>query len=163
MVRYLIFFPSANFAIRWLISLMIGITNMLSLRGKIPINTIVALGAFRRQTSRIALIPRVMSLILGSSLPCVELFPTLLAPASRTMILGLTLSNSPLLRRHSMFWVLSPPQPKLAAFQPKKFSCQFSRKYLNCSSLVPQRLVGGFRFAHCHLNRPHNRGSVHEE
>src|SRR5437762_9642809 len=135
--KYLIFFPSANLAMLSLTWLMMDITAILSLRGVMPISTIVALGAFSRHISRMALSPLVMSATLGSSLPRGATVPTLLVPARMTMILGLTFSSSPLVNRQRMFWIVSAPQPKLAAFQPKKFWRQFARKSLYCLSLVP--------------------------
>src|SRR6266404_9166633 len=120
---------------------MMDITATLSLRGVMPIRTIVALGAFLWQISRIALIPAVMSATLGSPADWGEVLPTLLVPATTTMTFGLTLSSSPLFNRQSMFWILLAPQPKFAAFQPKKFWRQFARKPLYCSSLAPHRRV----------------------
>ena len=143
MFKYLIFLPSASFAMRSLMRLMMGITAMLSLRGVTPMRIIVAPGAFRRSVSRMALTPRATSAALASasSSPRGDLSPTLFVPAMRTMTLGLTPSSSPWSRRQRMFCVVSPPQPKSAAFQPKKFRRQLSRNDLYCSSLVPQRLV----------------------
>jgi hypothetical protein len=43
------------------------------------------------------------------------------------MTLGSTPSSSPFSMRQRMCCVLSPPQPKFAAFQPKKLACQFAR------------------------------------
>ena len=77
-----------------------GITAMLSLRGKIAVRMIVASGALRRQTSRIASSPRVMSATLSSS-PGSD--PTLLVPASTTMTFGFTPSSSPFSSRQRMF------------------------------------------------------------
>jgi len=54
--------------------------------------------------------------------------PTLFVPASTTMIFGLTPSSSPCSSRQRMCCVLSPPHPKSAAFQPKKFCVQFARR-----------------------------------
>src|SRR5260370_36676218 len=120
MFKYLIFFASANFAIRALILLMMGMTAILSLRGVMPISTILASGALRRQVSKIALMPPMVSSSLESSLPWGDLLPTLLVPASRMIILGLTLSNSPLLRRHRIFCVVSPPQTEVSSIPAKE-------------------------------------------
>ena len=68
---------------------------MLSLRGKMPVTMIVALGAFARMTSRIALMPRVISAAFASSSSAGVILPTLFVPASRTMTFGLTPSSSP--------------------------------------------------------------------
>ena len=87
-----------------------GITAMLSLRGKIAVRTMVAFGALRRQTSRIASSPRVMFATLSSS-PGSD--PTLLVPASTTMTFGCTPSSSPFSSRQRMFSMRSAPQPKL--------------------------------------------------
>ena len=48
--------------------------------------------------------------------------PTLFVPASSTITFGFTPSSSPFSRRQRMFSTRSAPQPKSAAFQPKKFS-----------------------------------------
>src|ERR1035437_2785908 len=91
--------PSASLARLALILSIVGITAMLSLRGKMPVTTMVAPGAFVCMTRRIACRPRVMSATLPSSPPAGARLPTLLVPASRTTILGLTPSSSPLSRR----------------------------------------------------------------
>ena len=44
------------------------------------------------------------------------------------MTFGLTPSSSPFSRRQRMFWIVSPPHPKLAAFQPKKFCFQLASR-----------------------------------
>ena len=49
-------------------------------------------------------------------------------PGSRSTF-GLTPSSSPFSRRQRMFSVLSAPQPKLAAFQPKKFWRQLRQEF----------------------------------
>src|ERR1700687_3604108 len=103
MFKYLTSLTSANLAMLSLIWLMIGITARLSLRGVIPISTIVALGAFWRQTQRMAFTPRVTSAPLASSLHAEDSLPTLLVPAIITMTFGLTLSSSPFLSRQRMF------------------------------------------------------------
>jgi hypothetical protein len=105
--------------------LISGTTAMLTLRGKIPVTMIVALGALLRQRSSNAFNPRVMSATF-SSLP--SRAPTLFVPARITMTFGLTPSNSPFSIRHSMCSILSAPQPKSAAFHPKKFVFQLARK-----------------------------------
>src|SRR5207244_11257188 len=64
-----------------------------------------------------------------------------LMPASSTMILGFTPSNSPFSRRQRMFCVRSAPQPKSPAFHPKKLLVQLARLLLYCASAVPQRRV----------------------
>jgi len=65
--------------------LIVGITAMLSLRGKMAVTTIVALGAFSRHRSMIAFRPRAISAALASSPGSV---PTLFVPASSTMTFG---------------------------------------------------------------------------
>jgi hypothetical protein len=102
---------------------------MSSLRGKIAVRTTVARGAFSRQRSMIAFRPRVISAILSADAPAgAGAPPTLLVPASSTMTFGSTPSSSPFSIRQRTCCVLSPPQPKLAAFQPKKLAVQCARK-----------------------------------
>ena len=119
--------PSASRARLALMRSISGITAMLSLRGKMPVTTIVAAGAFCRQTRTMAVTPRVISATLASSFSGPGCVPTLFVPARSTMTFGLTPSSSPFSRRHRMFSILSAPQPKSAAFQPKKFCFQLAR------------------------------------
>ena len=67
--------------------------------------------------------PRAISAIVRASRAC---GPTLLVPARTTTIFGFTPSSSPCSRRHRMFCVRSAPQPKFAAFHPKKFWFQLA-------------------------------------
>ena len=62
-------------------------------------------------------------------------------PASSTMIFGFTPSSSPFSNRQRMFSTRSAPQPKSAAFHPKKFVFQFARLSLYMESLAPHRRV----------------------
>jgi hypothetical protein len=96
---------------------------MLSFLGKMAVRIIVAFDAFCWQMSMIAFRPRAISATVCSSRGCV---PTLFVPASRTMTLGRTPSSSPCSSRHRMFSVRSAPQPKFAAFHPKKFARQLA-------------------------------------
>jgi len=140
MFKYLTFLPSANFAMLSLIWLMIDITARLSLRGVIPIKTIVALGAFLRQTSIMALSPRVMSAIRGSS-------P---ASADRYRHCGSSHDDDDFRIDVIEFSVVEPPEnilrcvsapTEVGRIPAKKFSRQFARNNLYCSSLVPHRRV----------------------
>jgi hypothetical protein len=70
-----------------------------------------------------AFTPRAISAMVRASRAC---GPTLFVPASRTITLGLMPSSSPFSSRHRMFCVRSAPQPKFAAFHPKKFSFQLA-------------------------------------
>jgi hypothetical protein len=84
----------ANLAMLLLILFIEGITAGLSLRGKIPITMMVALGAFVCMMSSIALIPPVMSATFTRSPSAGTSLPMLFVPASRTMIFGWTPSSS---------------------------------------------------------------------
>ena len=106
-----------------------GITAMLSLRGKIPVSTIVARGALRRQRSTMAFRPLVTSATLSAIVPdAAGTLPTLLVPARITITLGSTPSSSPCCSRQRMCCVLSAPQPKSPAFQPENVAFQWARK-----------------------------------
>ena len=48
-------------------------------------------------------------------------------PRESTITFGFTPSSSPFSSRHRMCSMRSAPQPKSAAFQPKKFAFQFAR------------------------------------
>src|SRR6266404_6106880 len=96
---------------------------MLSLRGKIAVMMTVAFEALAWHTSRRALSPWVMSSTCSASPDSV---PTLLIPASTTITFGFTPSSSRFSRRQRIFSIRSAPQPKLAAFHPKKLVLQFS-------------------------------------
>ena len=97
----------------------------LSLRGKMPVSTIVAFGALARARFTSARRPRVMSATFSSP---PGTFPTLFVPARMTITFGFTPSSSPFSRRQSMCSIRSAPQPKSAAFHPVKFSLQLARK-----------------------------------
>ena len=70
---------------------IVGITlapPLLSVRGVMPIRITVASGAFRRITSRIALVALTTFSTTPPSTPCRGAPPTLFVPPSRTMTLG---------------------------------------------------------------------------
>ena len=84
-----------------------GITAMLSLRGKIPVSTIVARGALRRQRSTMAFRPFVTSATLSAVFPdAAGTLPTLLVPARITITFGIDAIE---------LAVLQPPEDVLRA------------------------------------------------
>src|SRR5215216_550913 len=97
MLRNLIVLLSANFAIRALILLIVGIRAVLPLvlRGVRPISRILALGACLWRAFRQALMPLVTSATSALSLPLAAAKPTLLVPISKTITFGWTPANSP--------------------------------------------------------------------